>query len=106
MFKIIFNMIIITIIIIFALFNQDDMVLNFFNMYEIILPKFFVVTSTFVAGFLMAVMAFSIKLFSLKMRLKNLANKYKSAQLKLNNAGLNQVTAKQQFLRIFKFNGR
>lgn len=102
MFKVIFNIIIVAIIIVFALFNQDDMVLNFANLYEIILPKFFVVICAFVIGFVTAVSVFSLKLFTLKFRLRNVSNKYKAAQLRLNSAGLTEMGIKQQVLKLFR----
>jgi uncharacterized integral membrane protein len=106
MIKIIFNMIIVTAIIIFALFNQDDMVLNIVNLYEIILPKFFVVIVAFVLGFVAAMLVFSVKLFGLRMKLRNLGNKYKSAETKLNNAGISHLPVRNKFLKFIKPNAR
>ncbi|MBL6785035.1 MAG: DUF1049 domain-containing protein [Rickettsiales bacterium] len=104
MLKIIFNMLIITFVVIFSLFNQDDMALNIFNVYEIILPKFFLVVFAFATGFLLAVLIFSIQIFSLKMRFKSLSNKYNMSQQKLENAGLNNSGIKEQIRKFLKLN--
>ena len=99
-------MMVVMIVIIFALFNQDDMVLNIVNMYEVILPKFFVVICAFLIGFIVAIMVFSVKVFSLKLKLRKLAIKYKAAQIRLNNAGLSEIGIKQKILKLFRFNDR
>jgi uncharacterized integral membrane protein len=106
MIKLIFNLIIVTSIIIFALYNQDDMVLNIVNFYEIILPKFFFVIITFVLGFVAAMLVFSVKLFGLRMKLRNLGNKYKSAETKLNNSGISYLPSRNKFLKFIKPNAR
>jgi uncharacterized integral membrane protein len=102
MLKIIFNTLVVAIIILFALFNQDDVTLSVVNLYEIVLPKFFVVICAFLLGFVTAILVFSVKIVGLKLKLHNLKNKYRSAQTLLNNAGIAPLSAGQKLLKLFR----
>ena len=104
MVKILLNILIILLIIVFSLLNKELMTLNMFNIYEVLLPKFFTIIIAFVLGFLFAVTIFSIKIFALKMRLRSLNNKYKSLKLSASNIGISSDNLKTKILKIFKLN--
>ena len=89
---------------VFSLLNKELMTLNMFNIYEVLLPKFFTIIIAFVLGFLFAVTIFSIKIFALKMRLRSLNNKYKSLKLSSSNIGISSDNLKTKILKIFKLN--